>query len=109
MMAVACATGISHGTAHTIGALLFEEIGGFTLHHMRRIRFRALRPISGVDCIAVSGLHPAGGRITAWFGTEDLLLRRLLHAKFKEEELRFGVTPSFQGSTDLFKAPEIDA
>src|SRR5215831_14278739 len=47
-MAVAGATGISSGTAHTIGALLFAEVGGFNLLDLRRIRFRRDRKVHGV-------------------------------------------------------------
>lgn len=109
MMAVAGATGISSGTAHTIGALLFEEVGGFRLTDMRRIRFRSTREVDGVKCVAVSGLHPGGrGRVTAWFGTEDLLLRRLVRNRMKSEELRFAPKPLFSGSEEAFRAPNLD-
>lgn len=76
-MAVAGATGISMGTAHTISALLFREVGGFQLDDLRRLRFRRLRLIDGTVCRAISGLHTSGRRISAWFGAEDLLLRQL--------------------------------
>jgi outer membrane lipoprotein-sorting protein len=106
LMAVAGATGISSGTAHTIGALLFEEIGGFRLTDMRRIRFRSMREFMGVKCVVVSGLHPGGrGRVTAWFGAEDLLLRRLVRYRMKAEELRFNPKPLFSGGQDAFQAP----
>jgi hypothetical protein len=108
-MAVAGATGISSGTAHTIGALLFQEVGGFRLLDLRKIRFRPRREIDGVPCIAVTGLHPFGGRTTAWFGSEDLLLRRLVRSRFKSEELRFDPKPFCSDSDDMFDAPRIDA
>lgn len=107
MMAVAGATGISSGTAHTIGALLFEEVGGFRLTEMRRIRFRRPRLIDGVNCVAVTGLHPGRrGRVTAWFGA--VLLRRLVRHSMKSEELRFNPRPVISGDEDVFKVPRID-
>lgn len=109
LMAVAGATGISSGTAHTIGALLFEEVAGFRLTDMRRIRFRPIREFDRVKCVAVSGLHPGGrGRVTAWFGAEDLLLRRLVRYRMKSEELRFEPKPRFSGNEEEFRAPNLD-
>jgi hypothetical protein len=87
-LAVAMATGISSGTAHTIGALLFAEIGGWGLLDLRRLRFRRHRIVAGVRCICISGIHPRGGRVSAWFGAEDMLLRRLLDNRAGSEELR---------------------
>jgi hypothetical protein len=76
-LAIAGATGISSGAAHTIGTLLFDEIGGMPLKHWKRLRFRRMRMVDGILCIAVSGRHPRGGRMLACFGADDLLLRRL--------------------------------
>ena len=88
-LALAGATGISSGTAHTIGALLLPDITGFNLLDLRRQRFRKGRIVQGVHCTCVSGLYPRGGRCTAWFGTEDLLLRRRYRSRFNMEEVRF--------------------
>jgi hypothetical protein len=87
-LAVAMATGISSGTAHTIGALLFAEVGGWSLLDLRRLRFRRQRVVSGVRCVCVSGIHPRGGRVSAWFGAEDMLLRRLIDGRTGTEEVR---------------------
>lgn len=90
-LAVAGATGISQGAAHTIGALLLPTVGGFELTMLRKLRFRTSRPLDGVMCTVVSGLHPwGGGRYTAWFGT-DLLLRLLIRHRSCEEEVRFNI------------------
>ncbi len=108
-MALAGATGISSGTAHTIGALLFEDVHGLRLAELRRPRFRQTRQFDGVPCLAVSGLHPWGrGRMTAWFGAEDLLLRRLLKHGMKSEELRFDVRACYLGGLEDFDAPRVD-
>ena len=108
-LALAGATGISSGTAHTIGALLFSEVGGFTLLDLRRMRFRRSRVIDGVECTAVSGLHPRGGRVTAWFGSKDLLLRRLVRVKFRSEELRTSIRVNHKLETELFSTPRVEA
>jgi hypothetical protein len=108
-LAVASATGISSGTAHTIGTLLFPEVSGFTLLDLQRLRFRPNRLISGVPGVCVSGLHPRGGRYTAWFGAEDLLLRRLYRSKFKSEELRFNPSTAEPHPIESFAAPRVEA
>jgi hypothetical protein len=108
-LAIAGATGISSGTAHTIGALLFEDVGGFTLLDLKRVRFRRNRIVLGVPCVCVSGLHPRGGRYTAWFGEQDLFLRRLYRkTKFKSEELRFNPSESSSFDLETFSAPTIE-
>lgn len=91
-IALAMATGISSGTAHTIGALLFADVSGWSLLDLRRLRFRHHRIVAGVRCVCVSGIHPRGGRVSAWFGADDMLLRRLLDSRLGAEELR--VVPS---------------
>jgi hypothetical protein len=108
-LAIACATGISSGTAHTIAALLFPEVSGFTMLDLHRIRFRRNRIIDGVLCISVSGIHPRGGRYTAWFGIHDLLLRRVVRNKFRKEELRTNIRVDHALPEALFTPPRIDA
>jgi hypothetical protein len=91
-MAVAGATGISQGTAHTIAALLLPTAGGFELSMLRKVRFRASRQFDGVPCTVVSGLHPwGGGRYTAWFGANDLRLKKLIRHGRRNEEVRFNI------------------
>lgn len=90
-LAIAGATGISRSSAHTIGTLLFQDIGGMPLKDWKRLRFRRMRLVDGVLCITISGRHPGAGRMLACFGAHDLLLRRL-QRKFprglRSEELR---------------------
>lgn len=108
-LAVASATGISSGTAHTIGSLLFSEVSGFTLLDLRRLRFRPNRVIGGVQCVCISGLHPRGGRYTAWFGADDLLLRRLYRSKFNSEEVRFNPSTAKSHPIESFAQPRVEA
>ena len=58
---------------------------------LRRIRFRRSRVFDGVMCTRISGLHPRGGRYTAWFGVDDLVLRKLVRHHVKCEEVRFDI------------------
>ena len=104
-LAVAGATGISAGSAHTIGTLLFEECDGFTLLNMRRIRFRGEREIDGVACMGVTGRHPRGGRVTAWFGVQDLMLRCVVEPRTGSQEFRFNIRVDDIDPTISFDAP----
>jgi hypothetical protein len=108
-LAIAGATGISSGTAHTIGALLFAEVSGFNLLDLRRVRFRRNRIVLGVPCICVSGLHPRAGRWSAWFGEQDMLLRRLYRSRFNSEELRFNPSTTAAFEREAFHVPIVEA
>ena len=107
-MALAGATGISSGTAHTIGALLFKEVSGFNLLDLRRIRFRPHKVVLGVPCVCVSGIHPRGGRYTAWFGAGDMLLRRLFRSNFNSEKLRYNPSGACAIDPEVFHAPSVE-
>jgi hypothetical protein len=107
-MAIASATGISCGTAHTIASLLFSEISGFCMSDLRRLRFRPSRTFDGVRCVAVTGLHPRGGRFTAWFGSEDLLLRRAVHSRLGIEELRTNILVDHALANEQFTVPQVE-
>lgn len=88
-LAVAGATGISRGAAHTIGNLLLECVGGFSLAMLNKPRFRRSRIFQDVYCSRITGIHPwGGGRITLWFSTSDLLLRKIVSHRTKSEEIR---------------------
>lgn len=87
-LAVAGATGISMGTAHTIGSLLLDCVGGFALPMLNRPRFRRSRQLDGQHCGRITAIHPRGGRVTVWFGTSDLLLRKLVWHRTNREEVR---------------------
>jgi hypothetical protein len=106
--AVAGATGISDGTAHTIASLLFPDVRGFRLSDLQRLRFRRTRVIDGVACIAISGLHPRGGRCTAWFGAQDLLLRRLLRPRLHCDEMRTNIRVNETIPDNAFVVPRIE-
>src|SRR5258708_13272510 len=58
-MAVAGATGISAGSAHTIGALLIPEVGGFQLQDLENLSVVREEAVEGVRCIVIQGI-PSG-------------------------------------------------
>lgn len=101
------ATGVSQGTAHTIGKLLISEVSGLSLGDLRRPRFRQFRLFQGVLCFCISGIHPRRGRLTAWVGVHDLLLRKLISHDFRHEEVRWNIAIDQPLSNTIFDAPKI--
>ncbi len=77
-MAIAGATGVSGGSAHTIPALLMDRstIGGRTLLDMKDIERIDDALIGGTDCYRVHGLFGAGST-TVWIEKARLLVRRI--------------------------------
>lgn len=104
-MAVAGATGISQGTAHTIGSLLLECVGGASLSVLQRPRFRSARSFDGVACYRVSGVFPHIGRFTLWVGMQDLLLRKVANHRHRKEEVRFRIEVNKPMNPDVFCVP----
>ena len=104
-MAVAGATGISQGTAHTIGELLLECVGGFSYSMLNRLRFRSHRTFDGVLCHRVAGRHPRGGRVVIWVGASDLLVRKVVKHRFGHEEVRFDIRADVPVASEVFRVP----
>lgn len=75
-MALAGATGVSGGSAHTISVLLMEDAGGFKLTEMSRISLLREEQFEGEDCFVVRGYHPFGFPIDLWISKNDFLLRK---------------------------------
>jgi hypothetical protein len=88
LMAVAGATGISRGSAHTIATLLLPETGPGTLNRLRRLRKLPSSTLRGTYCLGVVGRHPAGGQVQVYVGANDFLVRKVVHRHLQHIELR---------------------
>jgi hypothetical protein len=75
-MAIAGATGVSRGAAHTVSSLLLAEVGGFSLPQLQRLTLDE-RDYEGVALYRIGGYHPHGHFYEADVGRHDLLLRKL--------------------------------
>ncbi len=84
--AVARATGISSGSAHTIGRLLLPEVGGLSILDLRDPKLNPDVELDGVACYSVTARSARGGARELWIEKERLLLRRITGAR--SEELR---------------------
>lgn len=90
-VAVARATGISLGSAHTIAALLFDQVGGSELLRLRRVRRCRGATMDGTPCFGLTGRHPARGQVTVFVGKKDLLIRGLVYRRLQKIQVRQGV------------------
>lgn len=104
-MPVAAATGISSGAAHTIGRLLFPEVGGWSLSELKRPRFRSPKYVGGVLCYRVTGLQGAS-RSAVYVGMHDLLIRKFSARNGKTEEVRLGVDIWAKHLPEFFSVPQ---
>ncbi len=103
-LAVASATGVSHGAAHTIASLLFPGSGGRSLLELKRLRFRGLKQVEGVDCYRLTG-HWDRARVTLLIGMHDLLLRECTEHRWRSVERRQPCELSAVAGTATFTLP----
>ncbi len=75
-MAIAGATGVSRGGAHTIPALLMADVGGFILPHLERLKLEETE-CDGTACYRISAHHPYGDLYKVDISCDDLLIRRV--------------------------------
>jgi hypothetical protein len=90
-MAVAGATGISSGSAHNIGQLLFDEIGGARFTQLEGLSFSDSAIVGGVLCKSVHGQVPGtDAALTLFIEPETLIIPRIdtRFAQFSSQETR---------------------
>ena len=80
-MAVAGATGVSSGSAHTIATLLIPDLWkegsfGSSVAELGSPNVAGMETIDGVDCFRISGTR-RGERTDLWIGRNDYLLRKM--------------------------------
>jgi hypothetical protein len=91
--AVAGATGISSGSAHTIGRLLIAEVTGVSILDLADAQLNDDVALNGVVCYSVAARHPKGGMRELWIEKPTLLIRRVWtkHTEGSSEEARDSV------------------
>ena len=100
-MAVAGATGVSNGVAHTIPALLMpDQVSGWRLTELGSVGRLEDEKLGPVTCSRIRGVVAGGLPVIVWLDSETYLIRRI------DEQLpeRFGATtttlyePSINGA-----------
>jgi Predicted periplasmic protein (DUF2092) len=83
-LAVARATGVSGGSAHTIATLLMLKIWttpfGVSLPNLASPKLIGIETVEGAECYHIAGTAAWGGQYDLWIGTNDHLLRKLARA-----------------------------
>ena len=108
-MAVAGATGISSGAAHTIARLLIPSVGGLALTDLRDWRADGETVVDGQQCVRLVGIHPRGG---AWEIAVDKalgLLRSVAHdieEDGRQLQIRRSITVDDELDDDAFSVPD---
>lgn len=97
-LAIAGATGISGGSAHTIGSLLMPEIGGLRFTELHDFRIRGREAFEGHDCIVAESPLPGGGGLILWIHRDSMTLRKVVTKH-----------PSFPPGEEIRRDIEIDA
>lgn len=90
-MAVAGATGISSGSAHNIGQLLFAEVGGAGFAELDKLSRRDDETVDGVLCRSVQGsIRGADVDVTLFIDPATLVIPRIdtRFAQFSSQEIR---------------------
>ncbi len=74
--AIAGATGVSRGSAHTVSRLLLEGTSGFSVTDLSRVTLKGQELFEGEECFVLEGFHPRGEAWRLWIGKKDYLLRK---------------------------------
>ncbi len=107
-MAIATATGVSGGSAHTIPVLLMpDRLGGSRITELQNVERIADSQSDGVDCYRVEGIRPAlnSQPVTLWISKDTSLIHRI------DETRQFPKTdehPPFRTETTTTYPPKVD-
>jgi hypothetical protein len=106
-LAVAGATGISSGSAHTIARLLLPQVGGLSLLELVDAQLRPDVSLGSAVCYQVEAKFPrSGGLATLCIEKDTLLIRRFGTARdrFPDEQARENIRVNEPIEADLFRA-----
>jgi hypothetical protein len=105
-LAVAGATGISSGSAHTIGRLLLPEVGGYSFQESLEPQFGKDVTVDGTLCYSISARNPRSETADEiWIEKESFLLRKIIRrrADGQSEEWRDSIELNAPLESHLFQ------
>ena len=76
-LALARATGVSLGAAHTLSRLLVREVSGVSMLDLVNPQIGEDTTLDGTACYSLSAQHPRGGEWGLWIAMDTLLVRKL--------------------------------
>jgi hypothetical protein len=109
-LAVAGATGISGGSAHTIARLLLPEVGGLSMLDLLEPEFRDEATLDGVPCFRIAVRHPRSKRAPEelWVEKATLILRKWVEdeREVPAEQVRDNIRVGEQLDDAIFAIPK---
>ncbi len=104
--AIAGATGISKGSAHTIGRLLLPDVEGLSVLDLIEPRFKLDVSMDSTVCFSITTRLPKGGEQELWIERDTLLLRKVigLNETARSEEVRENIHVNEALEVRLFAA-----
>jgi hypothetical protein len=107
-LAVAGATGISSGSAHTIGRLLLPEVDGRSILDLHNPQFNGDTDIDGALCYSITGQLPKGDGQELWIEKDTLLLRKVIGSRetARSKEVRENICVNEVIESKLFHLPD---
>jgi len=104
--AIAGATGISSGSAHTIGRLLLPDVDGLSVLDLLNPQFKPDAVMDGPVCYSVTAQLPRGGERELWIEKDTLLLRKVIGVNelARTEEVRENILVNEPLESRLFAA-----
>ena len=106
-LAVAGATGVSSGSAHTVARLLLPDVGGFALSDLEELALVGETQVEGHLCYRITGNHPRGATHEICIEQNSLLLRSLTKttANRPSAEIRRDIRIDERLEPERFRAP----
>lgn len=104
--AVAGATGVSQGSAHTLIRLLTDEVTGFSLIQLTNLSLVGEEKFERTDCYRITGRHPRGYPYELWIGKQDWLLRKIKSDSDEEIHREIKIDIEIPAETFRFKPPK---
>jgi hypothetical protein len=104
-LAIARATGISSGSAHTIGRLLLPEVSGRSVVDLIDPTYKDDTELDGIRCFVVAALIRTTGERELWIESDSLRLRKVViwrDKKLVSEELRENIRVNEPVETHFF-------
>jgi len=105
-MAVAGATGVSHGAAYTVPSMLLpEEVGGNSFKYLQKVRWDDREKLKSGLCNVVTGKDSQDNPIKIWIDVDKKVIRKIL-TKHEFPDFRTEQTTTYAPSIDAAVADE---
>jgi outer membrane lipoprotein-sorting protein len=100
-MAIAGATGVSGGSAHTVPRMLMPEVLGYNKFKLlSQLQLISEEQVNGADAYKIEGTDSQGNKISFWVDKEKLLLLKIYEAR-KINDFETETTTTYKPSVNI--------